>query len=110
LVEAAAKQAPRYEAVRANPFPRKVQAWVHEFQTGRPYTIDKLDIGVFGMKPRVDLMHRAVVWQRDGMRQGTHATKGISDVRGTTRKGAPQKGRGRARVGTIRAPQFRGGK
>ncbi|RKP22959.1 ribosomal protein L4 domain-containing protein, partial [Syncephalis pseudoplumigaleata] len=40
---------------------------------------------------------------------GTHATKGISDVRGTTRKAAPQKGRGRARIGTMRAPQFRGG-
>ncbi|KAI9594700.1 50S ribosomal protein L4 [Syncephalis fuscata] len=109
LVEAAAKLAPRYEAIRANPFPPKVQAWIHEFQTARPYTIEKLNARIFSAPLRVDLMHRAVIWQRDGMRQGTHSTKGISDIRGTTRKAAPQKGGGRARVGTYRAPQFRGG-
>ncbi|KAF9366560.1 54S ribosomal protein L4 mitochondrial [Mortierella sp. NVP85] len=52
---------------------------------------------------------RVVVWQRDAMRQGTHSTKGRSEVSGTTRKAAPQKGRGAARVGSLRAPQRRGG-
>ncbi|KAI9237378.1 MAG: 50S ribosomal protein L4/L1, partial [Podila humilis] len=42
-------------------------------------------------------------------RQGTQSTKGRSDVSGTTRKAAPQKGRGAARVGSLRAPQRRGG-
>ncbi|KAI9145762.1 ribosomal protein L4/L1 family protein, partial [Paraphysoderma sedebokerense] len=43
------------------------------------------------------------------LRQGTHSTKNRSNVRGTTRKGAPQKGRGKARIGSLRAAQFRGG-
>lgn len=44
------------------------------------------------------------------MRQGTSSTKTRSEVRGTTKKAAPQKGRGKARVGNMKAPQFRGGK
>jgi large subunit ribosomal protein L4 len=108
-VAASLEQAPRYEPLIASPFPTKVQAWLHEFETGRPIGIHTLDKRVFDGPQRVDLMHRAVIWQRDGMRQGTAATKGISDIRGTTRKAAPQKGRGKARVGTYRAPQFRGG-
>ena len=44
------------------------------------------------------------------MRQGTHAAKGRSEVVGTVKKAAPQKGRGKARVGDMKAPHFRGGK
>jgi hypothetical protein len=43
------------------------------------------------------------------LRQGTSSTKGRADVRGTTKKGAQQKGRGKARIGSMRAPHFRGG-
>ncbi|RKP11088.1 ribosomal protein L4 domain-containing protein [Thamnocephalis sphaerospora] len=93
----------------ASPFSKTVQAWMRDFQTSQPIGIQTLNSRVFAGPLRVDLMHRAVIWQRDGMRQGTAATKGISDIRGTTRKAAPQKGRGMARVGTYRAPQFRGG-
>jgi large subunit ribosomal protein L4 len=55
-------------------------------------------------------LQRVVVWQRDNLRQGTQSTKGRADVRGTGKKGANQKGRGKARVGSMRAPHFRGGK
>ncbi|CAO3608548.1 unnamed protein product [Cunninghamella echinulata] len=43
------------------------------------------------------------------MRQGTSSTKGRADVRGSSKKAAPQKGRGKARVGNMKAPHFRGG-
>ncbi|ORY04736.1 ribosomal protein L4 [Basidiobolus meristosporus CBS 931.73] len=92
-----------------NPFPQSVQAWEHDFKNKKPLRILDLHKSVFGSPLRVDILHRVVVWQRDALRQGTHSTKGISDVRGSTRKAFSQKGRGAARVGTIRAPQFRGG-
>ena len=50
-----------------------------------------------------------VNWQRAKRRAGTHKTKGISDIRGTTKKPYRQKGTGRARQGSLRSPQFRGG-
>jgi large subunit ribosomal protein L4 len=50
-----------------------------------------------------------VNWQLAKRRAGTHKTKGISDVSGTTRKPHRQKGTGRARQGSLRSPQFRGG-
>lgn len=65
---------------------------------------------VFGAPLRKDILHRVVVWQRDAERQGTQSTKSRGEVSGTTRKAAPQKGRGAARVGSLRAPQRRGGK
>lgn len=65
--------------------------------------------GVFGVPVRRDILARMVNWQRAKRRAGTHKTKGISDVRGTTAKPFRQKGTGRARQGTHRAPQHRGG-
>ena len=64
---------------------------------------------VFGIEPRVDLMHRTVNWQRNGRRQGSHKTKGISEISGGGRKPWAQKGTGNARQGSIRATQWRGG-
>eukprot|EP00889_Picochlorum_renovo_P001570 jgi/Picre1/28600/NNA_004001.t1 len=58
---------------------------------------------------RVDILHRVVRWQLAKRQQGTHVTKTRSDVRGGGRKPWQQKGSGRARQGTIRAPQWRGG-
>ena len=55
------------------------------------------------------LVHQAVVAAMAGSRRGTHSTKGRSDVRGGGSKPYRQKGTGRARQGTIRAPQMRGG-
>ena len=64
---------------------------------------------IFDQPLRVDVAHRVVRWQRAKARAGTHKTKTRGEVSGTTRKARPQKGQGRARVGTLRAPQMRGG-
>lgn len=69
----------------------------------------ELDDAVFALTPRKDILARVVNWQLAKRRQGTHKTKGISDVSGTTRKPYRQKGTGRARQGSLRSPQFRGG-
>jgi large subunit ribosomal protein L4 len=64
---------------------------------------------VFGLPVRRDILARAVNWQLAKRRQGTHKTKGISDIQGTTKKPWKQKGTGHARQGSLRSPQFRGG-
>ena len=64
---------------------------------------------VFSLPLRKDILARMVNWQRAKRRAGTHKTKGISDIRGTTAKPWRQKGTGRARAGSLRAAQFRGG-
>jgi large subunit ribosomal protein L4 len=64
---------------------------------------------IFGLEPRVDLLHRYVIWQMNKRQQGTHATKERGDVRGSTKKIVRQKGSGGARHGSKKAPQFRGG-
>lgn len=69
----------------------------------------ELDDSVFGLEVRGDLLARAVNWQLAKRRSGNHKTKTRAEVSG--RKGKPfaQKGGGRARQGTTRAPQMRGG-
>ena len=64
---------------------------------------------LFAAKPRADIMARVVHWQLAKRRAGTHSTKGLNDVQGTTKKPYRQKGTGNARQGSLRAPQFRGG-
>lgn len=64
---------------------------------------------VFDVPIRRDILHRVVRWQLARRQAGTHKTKTRSEVRGGGRKPWAQKGSGRARQGTIRAPQFRGG-
>ena len=64
---------------------------------------------VFGLPVRRDILARMVNWQLAKRRAGTHKTKGISDIQGTTKKPWRQKGTGRARQGSLRSPQFRGG-
>lgn len=64
---------------------------------------------VFGVTVRRDILARMVNWQLAKRRAGTHKTKGISDISGTTRKPWKQKGTGHARQGSLRSPQFRGG-
>uniref|UniRef100_A0A0E0GI55 Large ribosomal subunit protein uL4m n=1 Tax=Oryza nivara TaxID=4536 RepID=A0A0E0GI55_ORYNI len=68
-----------------------------------------LDGDVFDVPIRKDIVHRVVRWQLAKRQQGTHSTKIISEVSGTGRKPYKQKGTGRARHGTLRGPQFRGG-
>src|SRR5436853_294223 len=64
---------------------------------------------VFGLPVRRDILARLVNWQLAKRRAGTHKTKGVSDISGTTKKPYRQKGTGRARQGSLRSPQFRGG-
>ena len=64
---------------------------------------------MFGTAPRVDILQRVVRWQLAGRRSGNHKAKSRSETSGSTRKPWKQKGSGRARVGDIRAPQWRGG-
>lgn len=69
----------------------------------------ELSEAVFGVEPNVHVMHSAVLLQQASERRGTHKTKGRSEVRGGGRKPWKQKGTGRARQGSIRAPQWVGG-
>ncbi|ABJ68455.1 50S ribosomal protein L4 [Pediococcus pentosaceus] len=69
----------------------------------------ELNADIFGIEPNNDVVFEAVVMQRASMRQGTHAVKNRSAVRGGGRKPWRQKGTGRARQGSIRSPQWRGG-
>src|SRR5499425_3618047 len=69
----------------------------------------ELDEEVFGLPVRQDILARVVNWQLAKRRAGTHKTKGISDIAGTTKKPYSQKGTGNARQGSLRSPQFRGG-
>ncbi|XP_024016043.1 uncharacterized protein LOC18025705 [Eutrema salsugineum] len=64
---------------------------------------------VFDVPIRKDIIHNVVKWQLAKRQQGTHSTKTISEVSGTGRKPWNQKGTGRARHGTLRSNQFRGG-
>src|SRR6266446_6367788 len=71
-------------------------------------TVD-LPADIFDAKVNVPLIHQVVVAQEAAARQGTHATKNRGAVRGGGKKPYRQKGTGRARQGSIRAPQFTGG-
>lgn len=68
-----------------------------------------LAAGIFGLPKRADILARMVNYQLAKRRQGTHKTKGVSDVSGTTKKPWKQKGTGRARTGSLRTTQMRGG-
>lgn len=69
----------------------------------------ELSDAVFGLPARTDILHRMVEWQRAKRQAGTHKTKGIAEISGSTKKPWKQKGSGRARQGSIRSPQWRGG-
>ncbi|AYW45883.1 50S ribosomal protein L4 [Tetragenococcus koreensis] len=68
-----------------------------------------LNEGIFGIEPNESVVFDAITMQRASLRQGTHAVKNRSAVSGGGKKPWRQKGTGRARQGTIRAPQWRGG-
>ena len=64
---------------------------------------------IFAVEPNLPLMHQVVVAQLAAARQGTHSTKTRGEVRGGGRKPFRQKGTGRARQGSTRAPAYTGG-
>lgn len=69
----------------------------------------QLEEAVFGIEPNKQVLFDAVMLQRNSLRQGTHKTKTRTEVSGGGRKPWRQKGTGRARQGSIRSPQWRGG-
>ena len=75
-------------------------------ETGRKVTLNE---NIFGIEPNENVVFDAVIMQRASLRQGTHAVKNRSAVSGGGRKPWRQKGTGRARQGSIRSPQWRGG-
>src|SRR5437667_7908164 len=76
---------------------------------GKPQQQLELSGDVFGGPVRIPLLHQAVVKELAARRAGTHDTKGRSEVSGGGRKPWKQKGTGRARQGSIRATQWKGG-
>jgi large subunit ribosomal protein L4 len=73
--------------------------------------VDQIELSeyVFGIRPNIRVMHQALVRQQANARVGTHDTKTRGEVRGGGRKPWRQKGTGRARQGSTRAPHWRGG-
>jgi len=69
----------------------------------------ELSEAIFGLDPREDILQRVVRWQLAKRQQGTHKAKGRSEIARTGAKMYKQKGTGRARHHSARAPQFRGG-
>lgn len=69
----------------------------------------ELNDKVFGIEPNESVLFEAIISQRASLRQGNHKVKNRSEVAGGGRKPWKQKGTGRARQGSIRSPQWRGG-
>ncbi|PAQ15149.1 50S ribosomal protein L4 [Bacillus sp. FJAT-42315] len=78
-------------------------------QSGAQVGEIELNASVFGIEPNEHVVFEALMMQRASLRQGTHKVKTRSEVRGGGRKPWRQKGTGRARQGSIRSPQWRGG-
>ena len=78
-------------------------------QTGADAASVELPDVVFGIEPNLAVLHQVVTAQLAAARAGTHSTKTRSEVRGGGAKPWRQKGTGRARQGSIRAPHWRGG-
>ena len=98
VVRSAAKRTTSHRSGRPEPWRRKTKS----------VKID-LPADIFDVQVNIPLIHQVVVAQQAAARQGTHSTKTRGEVRGGGRKPYKQKGTGRARQGSIRAPQFAGG-
>jgi large subunit ribosomal protein L4 len=77
--------------------------------TGEQVGTVELDNSIFGIEPNLAVMHQALRRQLNNARLGTHSTKTRKDVRGGGKKMWRQKGTGRARQGSRRAPHWKGG-
>ena len=78
-------------------------------QTGSSVGEIELNESIFGIEPNEAVLFEALVQQRASLRQGNHKVKTRAEVAGGGRKPWRQKGTGRARQGSIRSPQWRGG-
>ena len=84
-----------------------VEKVIKSFQTGS--ILGTLAIPSQFLPQRQDIIYRCLRYEESWIAQGTESTKQLGQVRGSSNKPFPQKGRGKARVGTIRAPQHKGG-
>jgi len=87
----------------------EIQVPVRDSRTGEEVGETALNHEIFGITPNVGVMHQVVTAQLGARRQGTHSTRTRAEVRGGGAKPWRQKGTGRARHGSTRAPQWRGG-
>ena len=78
-------------------------------QTGKQAGEVVLNDAIFGIEPNQAVVFDVIISQRASLRQGTHAVKTVQPFPGGGRKPWRQKGTGRARQGSIRSPQWRGG-
>jgi len=87
----------------------ELQVTIRDSHTGEAVGETSLNQDIFGITPNVGVMHQVVTAQLGARRQGTHHTLTRSEVRGGGAKPWRQKGTGRARHGSTRSPQWRGG-
>ena len=89
--------------------PPPILTTVHAFPSLEPLRYAFHPAAHLGEPLRKDILHRAVVFEADGARQGTASSKHRTQVRGSSRKIRPQKGHGGARLGDKKSPMLRGG-
>ena len=94
------------QTIAGNAAPRQVD--IHDAEGGTSGSVE-LPAELFDVEANIALLHQVVTAQLAAKRQGTHSTKTRGEVRGGGKKPYRQKGTGRARQGSIRAPQFTGG-
>ncbi|KAG6020281.1 hypothetical protein E4U41_002891 [Claviceps citrina] len=86
-----------------------VPVTIHSFPSLEPTSLEHFSVQHLYLPLRRDILHHAIVYEGDQTRQGTASSKTRHDVHGSHRKIRPQKGSGRARLGTKQSPLLRGG-
>ena len=94
---------------RSNRIVSTVPVTIHSFPSLEPTSLEQWSVQHLYLPLRRDLLHHAIVYEGDNTRQGTASTKTRYEVHGSHRKVRPQKGTGRARLGTKQSPILRGG-
>jgi len=98
-----------YRTLLINSSASTVQTTIYRFPSMEPLRFESYSAKHLHMPLRRDILHRAVVFEGDFTRQGTANTKTRWEIRGSHRKVRPQKGTGKARLGTRQSPMLKGG-
>ncbi|OAQ95750.1 hypothetical protein LLEC1_07238 [Akanthomyces lecanii] len=114
-----ATESPASDITRSASTPQNIiQSWnpiatvpvtIHNFPELEPTSLEQWSVNHLFLPLRRDLLYSAVVFEGDNTRQGTASSKTRYDVHGSHRKIRPQKGSGRARLGTRQSPSIKGG-
>ncbi|KAH8599814.1 50S ribosomal protein-like protein L4 [Bisporella sp. PMI_857] len=99
----------KFAAQKLDPSPSTVQTTIYAFPSMEPLQFENYSAKHLHMPLRRDLLHRAVIFEGDMTRQGTANTKTRWEIHGSHRKIRPQKGTGKARLGTRQSPMLKGG-